>query len=262
MKGLSIMSGRSCILWCSMIALFVFPAVPLAGDTKPRLRASSFLCHDFSDAPQSRFVEMSDKAFGRECEKLRKELEDSYNAYYMMLDDGGRRELFESEVFWEKYLRCYQKNLCDTLDRPLLIFTGEAKSPVITNVYREIVTDILRWRINDLKRWEKGRYLSNANNSTEDIERKLSGERRRYTQLKSDAVLLRYVLYHYDRRNMDKTANLFGEKKLDFLENRTSDKRTLRCEQLEMRTRGNRVLEMISAGLRGVAPVIREEGPS
>lgn len=38
MKGLSIMSGRSCILWCSMIALFVFPAVPLAGDTKPRLR--------------------------------------------------------------------------------------------------------------------------------------------------------------------------------------------------------------------------------
>ena len=159
-----------------MIALFVFPAVPLAGDTKPRLRASSFLCHDFSDAPQSRFVEMSDKAFGRECEKLRKELEDSYNAYYMMLDDGGRRELFESEVFWEKYLRCYQKNLCDTLDRPLLIFTGEAKSPVITNVYREIVTDILRWRINDLKRWEKGRYLSNANNSTEDIERKLSGE--------------------------------------------------------------------------------------
>ena len=37
MKGLSIMSGRSCILWCSMIALFVFPAVPLAGDTKPRL---------------------------------------------------------------------------------------------------------------------------------------------------------------------------------------------------------------------------------
>lgn len=61
---------------------------------------------------------------------------------------------------------------------------------------------------------------------------------------------------------MDKTANLFGEKKLDFLENRTSDKRTLLCEQLEMRTRGNRVLEMISAGLRGVAPVIREEGPS
>lgn len=44
---------------------------------------------------------------------------------------------------------------------------------------------------------------------------------------------------------MDRISNLFGEKKLEFLENRISDRRTLLCEQLEM----------ISAGLRGIVPV-------
>lgn len=54
---------------------------------------------------------------------------------------------------------------------------------------------------------------------------------------------------------MDRISNLFVEKKLEFLENRISDRRTLLCEQLEMIERSNRLLEMISAGLRGIVPV-------
>lgn len=91
--------------------------------------------------------------------------------------------------------------------------------------------------------------------NADDIELKLTAERRRYAALRSDVVLLRYILYHYDRKNMDRISNLFGEKKLEFLENRISDRRTLLCEQLEMIERSNRLLEMISAGLRGIVPV-------
>ncbi len=249
---------RGYILGIYAAALLLFPALIMADDAKPYQRAFSLFCHDFSAVPQSRFAEMSGDVFSAEYERLRKELEECYSDCYAGLDEYGRKELFESEVFWEKYFGSYERNVRGVLDRPLLIYAGGADSPVITNIYREIITDILKWRIDDLKRWQKGAYRTNPG-SMEAVKMKLYAERRRYAELKSDAVLLRYILYHYDRRNMDKVANTFGEKKLEFLESRTSDERTLLCERLEMRARGNRVLEMIAAGLRGIAPVARRQ---
>ena len=255
MKSLHRMSVISCILMAFAAVSFAFPSVLLAGDAEAEPGAFSFLRRDFSGTPRSRFAGMSGGAFSSEYGRLRKELEDSYDACYVGLDDDGRRGLFESEVFWEKYFSSYEKNLCGVLDRPLLIYADGAKNPVITNVYREIVTEILRWRIDDLKRWKQGHYLSKPAMNADDIELKLTAERRRYAALRSDVVLLRYILYHYDRKNMDRISNLFGEKKLEFLENRISDRRTLLCEQLEMIERSNHLLEMISAGLRGIVPV-------
>lgn len=257
MKSLHKMFVICRLLIAFAVISFVFPSVLLAGGAEDEPGALSFLRRDFSGAPRSRFAGMSGGAFFSEYERLRKELEDSYDACYVGLDEEGRRELFESEVFWEKYFLSHEKNLCGVLDRPLLIYADGAKAPVITNVYREIVTDILRWRIDDLKRWKNGHYLSKPAENAENIELKLAAERRRYAVLRSDVVLLRYILYHYDRKNMDMISNLFGEKKLEFLENRISDRRTLLCERLEMIERSNHVLEMISAGLRGIVPVDR-----
>lgn len=127
MKSLHRMSVISCILVAFAAVSFAFPSVLLAGDAEAEPGAFSFLRRDFSGTPRSCFAGMSGGAFSSEYGRLRKELEDCYDACYVGLDDDGRRELFESEVFWEKYFSSYEKNLCGVLDRPLLIYADGAK---------------------------------------------------------------------------------------------------------------------------------------
>ncbi|MDO5116479.1 MAG: hypothetical protein Q4D58_10315 [Synergistaceae bacterium] len=253
MNGFKRLFQHCCVLGASVAALFFTPAAALLCDTKQPLGVSSLLCCCFHDAPHSCFVKMSYSAFLREHERLKKELEKSYQSCYDALDEEGRLELFESELLWEKMAEGYEMNL-RRLDRPLLIYDDDMKGLMVTNVYREAITNILKWRADDLKRWRSGKPLPAHEKSVKDIKAGISAESRRCTELKSDARLLRRVLYNYDWIRTEKLSNRFVEKKLIFLEGRTCDERALLCERHESIRRKNRLLKMISAGLRGVSP--------